>query len=69
MSHTHKTRFVAAVKKILDSLPSPIDDTGVRGLSKFLFGSDKKNYLSFLERNVLIAVSYTHLTLPTTPYV
>ena len=42
MSHTHKTRFVAAVKKILDSLPSPIDDTGVRELSKFLFGSDKK---------------------------
>jgi hypothetical protein len=70
MSHTHKTRFVAAVKKILDSLPSPIDDTGVRGLSKFLFGSDKKNYLSFLERNVLIdgciiksAVSLTYCLL------
>ena len=31
--------------------------------------TDAKGYTPSMNRTVLIAVSYTHLTLPTTPYV
>ena len=45
-------------------------DIGIKGEKIVFIGdSDDKNSKRIIDASGLIAVSYTHLTLPTTPYV